>query len=72
MAQFSEMLNLFVMMCHGLGVMLLTDFFQFAIFDAINLRGEDWELAHETLLIMFRRAEDSDGRPTWANIYDEI
>ena len=32
---------------------------------------EMWQLAHELLMVMFRRIEDSGGRLTLGNVYDE-
>ena len=74
MEEFAEMINLFVMICSGLGVMsvlVLTDFFEHAVYDTIRLRGRTWQLAHELMLIMFRRVEDSGGRVSLAKICDE-
>eukprot|EP00966_Prymnesium_polylepis_P096170 2228590-Prymnesium_polylepis.1 len=74
MEEFAEMINLFIMMCSGLGVMsalVLTDFFEHAVYDNIRLRGRTWQLAHEVMLIMFRRVEDSGGRLSLAKICDE-
>ena len=74
MEEFSEMMNLFIMICSGLGVMtalVLTDFFEHCIHDTIRLRGRTWQLAHELMLIMFRRVEDSGGKLSLAKICDE-
>ena len=57
MAEFAEMMNLFVMLCHGLAiasVMVLTEFFASAVHDLIKLRGETWQVAHEVMLVMFK------------------
>ena len=68
------MINMFIMICSGLGVMsvlVLTDFFEHAVYDTIRLRGRTWQLAHELMLIMFRRVEDSGGRMSLAKVCDE-
>ena len=68
------MINMFIMICSGLGVMsvlVLTDFFEHAVYDTIRLRGRTWQLAHELMLIMFRRVEDSGGRLSLAKVCDE-
>ena len=74
MEEFSEMINLFIMFCTGMGVMsalVTSDFFEHAVYDTIRLRGRPWQLAHELMLIMFRRVEDSGGRLTLKNIVEE-
>eukprot|EP00966_Prymnesium_polylepis_P150829 3483986-Prymnesium_polylepis.1 len=71
MEEFAKIINLFIMICSGLGVMsvlVLTDFFEHAVYDTIRLRGRTWQLAHELMLIMFRRVEDSGGRVSLANL----
>ena len=69
------MINLFIMICHGLAVascMLLTDFFASAVYEGIRVRGDSWQLSHEIMLIMFRRVEDSDGRITLGSVFDDV
>lgn len=71
--QFFEVMNLFVMFASALGlcsVLIITGFFENVVFDTIR-RGESWQLAHELLLVMFRRIEDSGGRLSFANAYNE-
>ena len=73
MNDFSEMMNLFIMICHGLAVcsvMVLTEFFAMTVYDLMRLRGENWMVAHEVMLIMFKR--ESGGRLTLGTIYDEV
>ena len=56
MEDFAEMINLFIMMAHALAVtsvLVLTDFFESAVFDTIRLRNRSWQVAHELLLVMF-------------------
>ena len=40
-------------------------------YDTIRVHNRCWKLAHELLLIMFRMIEDSGGRLTFCNCYDE-
>ena len=71
--QFSEVMNLFVMFSSALGlcsVLIITGFFEHVVFDTMR-RGESWHLAHELLLVMFRRIEDSGGKLSFANAYNE-
>lgn len=73
--QFGEMINMFIMHCHGLAVascMLLTEFFATAVYEGIRLRGDTWQLSHEIMLIMFRRVEDSAGRITLGTVFDDV
>jgi hypothetical protein len=74
LVQFSEMLNLFTMYAHALAVanvLVVTDFFEHVVFDTVR-RGESWKVAHELMLILFRRIEDSGGRLTLGNAFEEI
>ena len=74
MAEFSEMLNLWIMYLHGLGicnVLTLAQFLEHCVYDTIRYRNETWQFAHELMLVMFRRIEDSGGRLTLANTLDE-
>jgi hypothetical protein len=73
-SDFAEMMNLFIMFVHGLGVascMAVTDFYEHVVWDTIRYRGESWQLAHELLLVMFRRIEDSGGKLTLGSVVDE-
>ena len=74
MEQFSEMMNLYTMYIHGLAIssaLILTDFFEHVVYDTIRYRQESWQLAHELMLIMFRRIEDSGGALNLGNVLDE-
>ena len=74
MEDFAEMINLFIMMAHALAVtsvLVLTDFFESAVFDTIRLRNRSWKVAHELLLVMFRYVEDSGGQKKLASICNE-
>ena len=75
MEEFGEMLNLYTMYLHGLGVcsaLLITDFFEHAVYDSIRQRGESWEFAHELMIIMLRRVEDSGGKLNLGTVYNEL
>jgi hypothetical protein len=75
MNDFGEIINLFIMICHGLAVascMLLTEFFATVVYEGMRLRGDSWMLSHEVMLIMFRRVEDSGGRITLGSVFDDI
>ena len=74
MEDFAEMINLFIMMAHALAVtsvLVLTDFFESAVFDTIRLRNRSWQVAHELLLVMFRYVEDSGGQKKLSSICNE-
>jgi hypothetical protein len=74
MEDFSEMMNLFTMMCTALAVasaLVITDFFEHAVYDTIRLHNRTWKLAHELMLILFRAVEDSGGKLTLGTCYDE-
>ena len=74
MEDFAEMINLFIMMSHALAVtsvLVLTDFFESAVFDTIRLRNRSWQVAHELLLVMFRYVEDSGGQKKLSSICNE-
>ena len=75
MAEFAEMMNLFAMYLAGLGVasfFLLSEFYEHIVFDSIRQRGETWEFAHELLLVVFRRIEDSGGKLNLGNVTEEL
>jgi hypothetical protein len=42
------------------------------VFDTTRLRGETWQFAHELMLVIFRRIEDSGGRFHLGNVYNEL
>ena len=74
MAQFSEMMNLFLMYTVALGysAMLITHFYGEVVHDMIGRRKEKWQLAHEFMLLMFREVEESAGKKlTLANVYQK-
>jgi hypothetical protein len=74
MEDFAEMMNLFVMMAFSLGLasaVVTTDFFQHVVYDTLRVHNRCWMIAHELLMIMFRLIEDSGGRLTFGNCYDE-
>ena len=72
--EYSEMMNLFGLYMHSLAIcsyLVLADFWEHVVYDTIRLRNESWKFAHELMLIMFRRVEDSGGTLTLGNVYDE-
>ena len=75
MWEFAEMMNLFLLFTHALGissVLVLTDFFEHVVYDSIRLRGATWTLAHELMVILFRRIEDSGGKVSLSKAYEEM
>ena len=73
--EFSEMLNLFILYTHALGIcscMMVTDFLEHIVYDTIRQRKETWQFAHELMLVTFRRIEDSAGRLNLGNSYNEV
>ena len=73
--EFAEMLNMFILFCQGLAVlsaMVLTDFFESVVFDTIRLRNRKWQVAHEMLLVLFRKVEDSGGQLTLCQSCEEL
>ena len=73
--EFAEMMNLFGMYLHALGVsnwLELSDFYEHVVYDTTRLRGETWQFAHELMLVIFRRIEDSGGKLTLGNAYHEV
>ena len=73
MSDFFEALNLLVMLSVSLGLtatVTITDFLQFVVFDTIR-RERTWQFAHELLVLMFRRVEDSAGDLNLGTVYNE-
>jgi len=73
--EFMEGLNLFMMYVTALGLtsaIILTDFFEHVIFDTMRMKDRTWQYAHELMLVMFRRIEDSAGRLNLGNVYDSV
>ena len=74
MEDFSEMMNLFVMMASALGLVsaiVVTDYFQHVVYDVMRVHKRTWQHAHELNLIMLRLIEDSGGRLKFHTCYDE-
>lgn len=74
MEEFSEMMNLFAMYAHALGFatfLVLSDFYEHVVYDTIRLRKQTWHFAHEVMLVMFRRVEDSGGKLSLGTVYNE-
>ena len=54
-------------------VMAITQFFQFVVYDTINIRYEDWRTAYELMVLAFRKIEDcSDGAWNLVTVTGEI
>ena len=75
-AEFGQAMNLYVMYFVALGignVMAITQFFQFVVYDTINIRYEDWRTAYELMVLAFRKIEDcSDGAWNLVTVTGEI
>ena len=74
MEDFSEMMNLFIMMASALGLvssLVIADYFQHVVYDVMRVHKRTWQHAHELHLIMLRLIEDSGGRLTFHTCYDE-
>jgi hypothetical protein len=73
--EFGEMLNLFILYTHTLGIcscVMVIDFFEHIVYDTIRQRKETWQFAHELMLVTFRRIEDSAGRLNLGNAYNAV
>ena len=74
MEDFSEMMNLFIMMASALGLvsaLVIADYFQHVVYDVMRVHKRTWQHAHELHLIMLRSIEDSGGRLKFHTCYDE-
>ena len=72
--EFTECLNLFVMFGTALGLftaVAITEFLEHVVYDTYRMRGYPWQLAHELLVVMFRRIEDSGGKLSIVNCIDD-
>ena len=59
---FFEVMNLYIMFYTSLGfgaTTLITQFFEFVVFDTIRIRKKDWYVAFELLVVLLRKVEDS-------------
>ena len=57
-----EVMNLYIMFYTSLGfgaTTLITQFFEFVVFDTIRIRKKDWYVAFELLVVLLRKVEDS-------------
>jgi hypothetical protein len=73
MEEFSEMMNMFTVLCVAIGLAtgaLVGQFFQAVVFRTIRLRRRSWKFAHELLLIYFGNIEDSSGEHNLNNVKD--
>ena len=59
---FFEVMNLYIMFYTSLGfgaTTLITQFFEFVVFDTIRIRKKEWYVAFELLVVLLRKVEDS-------------
>ena len=59
---FFEVMNLYIMFYTSLGfgaTALITQFFEFVVFDTIRIRKKEWYVAFELLVVLLRKVEDS-------------
>jgi hypothetical protein len=72
MEEFSEMLNIFIMICHATGLvncLVLTEFLRVVVYDTISVQKNHWTVAHELMLAYFEELETtSDDTLTLVNI----
>ena len=70
--QFFEAINLFVMYLTSLGLsppQIICEFLEATVFDMMRKRGYPWQFSCETLFVMLRKIEDSQGTFTFVNIH---
>ena len=73
--QFFEAINLFVMYLTSLGLsppQIICEFLEATVFDMMRKRGYPWQFSCETLFVMLRKIEDSQGTFTFVNIHQEV
>ena len=73
--EFFEAMNMFLMFATALGLVssvILTEFFEYFVYDTIRLRGYGWEFASEFLFVVLRHIEDSAGRLNMVNAIHNI
>jgi hypothetical protein len=51
---------------------ILCEFLEATVFDMMRKRGYPWQFACETLFVMLRKIEDSQGSFTFVNIHQEV
>jgi hypothetical protein len=60
MEEFSEMLNMFIMVAHATGLvncLVLTEFLRVVVYETIGLAKKPWTVAHELMLTYFEELE---------------
>ena len=76
LAEFSQAINLYTMYFVALGVgnvMAITQFWQFIVYDTINVHHEDWRTAYELAVLAFRKIEDChDGAWNMITVTGEV
>jgi len=75
-AEFAQAINLYIMYFVALGVgnvMVITQFWQFIVYDTINVHHEDWRTAYELAVLAFRKIEDChDGAWNMITVTGEV
>ena len=76
LAEFSQAINLYTMYFVALGVgnvMAITQFWQFVVYDTVNVHHEDWRTAYELAVLAFRKIEDChDGAWNMITVTGEV
>ena len=75
-AEFAQAINLYIMYSVALGVgnvMAVTQFWQFVVYDTVNVHHEDWRTAYELAVLAFRKIEDChDGAWNMITVTGEV
>ena len=75
-AEFAQAINLYIMYFIALGIgnaMVITQFWQFVVYDTINVHLEDWRTAYELAVLAFRKIEDChDGAWNMITVTGEV
>ena len=74
MVDLFELMNLYIMFYTSLGLgstILITQFFEFVIFDTIRMRSKQWPVAFELLVILLRKVENTVDL-TIGNVMQEV
>ena len=75
-AEFAQSINLYIMYFVALGignVMAITQFWQFVVFDTMDVHKEDWRTAYELAVLAFRKIEDChDGAWNMITVTGEV
>jgi len=74
MVDLFELMNLYIMFYTSLGLgstILITQFFEFVIFDTIRIRRKQWPVAFELLVVLLRKVENTV-ELTIGNVMQEV